>query len=241
MLQFFQSELCEVGPIPGVPVVIDYAPHFRYDCAIIRDDFDNEDPWLIQTPKSEIDFTNEQMVFGNAAAIRDALELIANPEEASAFLEKCGPWLPPPTISSEETDIQRFTWKEFRLWQSHFRSRRLGEDGHLRMDYLSPRFSSKVDNIKAEIKSWGPGGRSQLTAWMACTCAVEAVSAVIELDRLQGVKYRVCAFEGCQKVFRLGFKKEKICCDDSCSHAHGQRRRRAQARLQRQKSTEEAA
>jgi len=216
--------MTEHGTIPNLPAWISYPEQVEYECSVVI------------TPEGDVALKQSRVgtftpsALGKGPSFIDPMQLrddfadIDSVDSAQRFLSSCGPWL----LSGTTHQVLR--WDDLKRWQKHFENRRLLKHStppDQRVGLLKPK--AKVDVLEGSVQSVKQNGSIVAALTISCRCAVEAISAIIELDRLKGIRYRKCRRKTCPnpgQIFELGYRDDREFCDEKCQRAEGERLRR---------------
>ena len=230
---FFHNQRREYGPLKGM-YAITYMPSLSIECELKRT---GDCIHFVQKTWQGLSNTalRAQHCHGDPEALRDGLERICTPEEACQYLSLCGPWYPP------VKETQTISWDSFLAYQDYFRARRTGqktkrpyEPSSLLKSVGKP---MRVGYLEGRTENFGLDFAKHLTTWIECSCALEAISAIVEIECLQEVVYQKCANKNCPRaggLFVYGRTGAKYC-ETKCRKAAFERNDR-----QRKKSEQQA-
>ena len=137
-------------------------------------------------------------------------------------------------------DSSRISKRSFGLWQKVLREaliRPAREWKALQSEFGSPDNNLRLARSLRIAFVWdGDVPR----AYVAGTGALEAIIATIQIDKLQGAEFRVCARHDCKNPpFRVE-TRHKIFCDSACAHLVAVRKSRERAPQAKSKAAKKA-
>jgi len=162
----------------------------------------------------------------DAYALREAFFNIKTIEEATDFLECCGPF---------RTDVHGTSMNYIAGWQDAFRGWWLYGYGCFPLPPVielgaieNERIGGMLSWHIATLSNSGERADAKVEAWIHCDSAVEAIAATIALDLITGSNFRGCQW--CSQVFEVIKENGRMFCSPACAHRAGQKRRRADAK-----------
>lgn len=167
-------------------------------------------------------------------ALREAFFNISSVESAVEFLECCGPF----RADVHETSMSHISgWQDaFRDWwvygYNRFPMPPVIELGEVENERIGGSLSWE---ICTQTVSEDPR-REKVEAWVHCDSAVEAIGAAIALDLISGASFKTCLW--CTKVFEVTKENGRKFCTPACAHRGGQKRRRAEAKAFRDRTSQ---
>lgn len=162
--------------------------------------------------------------------IRDAFLKISTESDAISFLSRCGPF---------REEIFEITMAHIPEWQEFFRhwmwagSQPDGFKGPQLWMPVEDMDSAEDERIGGVLKwsIFAPSDSKRIEAFVDCESALEVIGATIELDLMEDIRFEACGW--CKSLFEVTKQNGRQYCSQDCAHRAGQKRRRAEAKMQK--------
>lgn len=178
-------------------------------------------------------FTDEEVEDSSRLSpkeIRNAFLSISTEGDAINFLRKCGPF---------REQVFETTMADIPEWQEFFRHWMWA--GSQPDGWKGPQLWMPVENMDTAederiggVVKWSifaPSDSKHIEAFVDCESALEVIGATIALDLMEDIRFEACGW--CKSLFEVTKQNGRQYCSQDCAHRAGQKRRRAEAKMQK--------